>query len=254
MCSSLCSAPPDASAGVPGDPEPGEVVVAQRRVRRRLVAVVALVVLVALVVGVGYRVWFPRWRPDLRAGERLGVDVSAFQGSVDWRQVQQSGMSFAYVKATEGGDLVDERFAANWAETGRVGLPRGAYHFFTLCRDPREQAEHFLVTVPADARALAPAVDLELAGNCSARPDPAAVREQLAVFIRAVEARTRMPTVLYVGRDFLDRYRSALPPDRPLWVRRLLVRPTTPGWDIWQASHRARVPGIDGGVDLDVAR
>ncbi len=47
--------------------------------------------------------------------------------------------------------------------------------------------------------------------------------------------------MLYVGHDFFGRYGSALPPDRPLWVRRLVLRPTTPGWDLWQASHRARV-------------
>jgi lysozyme len=213
-----------------------------------------LLLLLAVVGAAGYWVWFPRWKPHLESGERLGVDVSAFQGSIDWQRVHGSGMSFAYLKATEGGDFVDHRFGVNWAETGRVGLPRGAYHFFTFCRDAREQAEHFLATVPDDPWALAPAVDLELAGNCAARPDVEVVREQLAVFLRAVEARSTAPTVLYVGRDFLDRYEAALPADRPLWVRRLLLRPSTPGWDIWQASHRADVPGIEGGVDLDVAR
>jgi len=131
---------------------------------------------------------------------------------------------------------------------------RGAYHFFTLCQPGARQADHVLAVVPLDPSALAPAVDLELAGNCARRPEVSAVRAELGAFLAAVERRTGRPTVLYLGRDFLDRYAAALPARHPRWYRRLYRRPSTEPWAIWQATARARIPGVAGEVDLDVAR
>jgi lysozyme len=172
--------------------------------------------------------------------------------------VAGDGIGFAYVKATEGGDFVDDRFAENWRDAAAAGLDVGAYHFFTLCRPGDEQAEHFLATVPHGEATLAPAIDLELAGNCSDRPDRAWVAREVGAFIDLVEEATGVPVVLYVGADFEGRYdlrddlRDDL--DRPIWHRRLHVRPDVDGWWLWQAHDRADVAGIDGGVDLDVMR
>lgn len=129
----------------------------------------------------------------------------------------------------------------------------GAYHFFTLCRPGEEQAENFLRTVPASGGALPPAIDLELAGNCSARPDRD-VRMEVTAFLDAVEAATGDRVVLYVGDDFEDRYRLRDELDRPVWHRRLLRRPGFERWWIWQFHDRADVDGIDGGADLNVMR
>jgi lysozyme len=62
----------------------------------------------------GWYGWLPRYRPDLREGESYGVDVSSHQGTIDWDRVAADDIEFAYVKATEGGDLVDARFDRNW--------------------------------------------------------------------------------------------------------------------------------------------
>lgn len=72
--------------------------------------------------------WVPGWRPPLQDGERYGIDVSAHQGPIDWTAVRADGIEFAYVKATEGGDFVDDRFGANWdgaadAGPGSRGVP-----------------------------------------------------------------------------------------------------------------------------------
>jgi lysozyme len=199
-------------------------------------------------------VWLRDHRPDLRAGERYGIDVSHHQGSIDWDRVAADDIAFAYVKATEGGDHVDARFAENWAGAHAAGLERGAYHFFTLCRPGREQAENFLATVPHDARALPPAVDLELAGNCAARPDRAALDAELGAFLVAVEGATGETVVLYVGDDFEAVYDVRERLGRPLWHRRVLRRPGLDGWWIWQVNGHASVEGIDGDVDLNVMR
>jgi lysozyme len=198
-------------------------------------------------------VWLPRFRPALGAGERYGIDVSSHQGSIDWGKVAADGMSFAYVKATEGADFVDPSFDRNWTGAAQAGMDRGAYHFFTLCSPGRGQAENFLRTVPDAPGALPPAVDLELAGNCSSRPDQAMIDRELANFLDLVETKTGQEVVLYVGDDFEDRYHVRSRLDRPLWVRRIFFRPKGP-WAIWQVSSFAKVDGTAGRVDLDVMR
>ena len=197
--------------------------------------------------------WVPGWRPPLRDGERYGIDVSAHQGPIDWERVAGDGIDFAYVKATEGGDFVDGRFAENWDGTGTAGLDRGAYHFFTLCTPGDVQARHFLAVAPPAPDALPPAVDLELAGNCASRPPQRAVEAELTRFLLLVENAWGAETVLYVGNDFEERYPGREEMDRPLWLRRFLLRPSEDWW-IWQLHGSARVDGVDGGVDLDVMR
>lgn len=198
--------------------------------------------------------WLPAYRPELQDGERYGIDVSHHQGHIDWERVARDGIAFVYIKATEGGDLVDIRFAQNWKESREAGLARGAYHFFSLCTRGRQQAQNFLAVVPVDPDALPPAVDLELAGNCGARPDRASVERELDTYLGLVERATGRPAVLYVGDDFEGRYAVRESYGRPLWLRRLLRRPGPKRWSIWQANAFARVAGVRTRVDLDVFR
>ena len=219
--------------------------------RRRWVRRIALTVVIVAVLSVGG--WFgvvPRYRPDLRADERFGIDVSSHQGSIDWKAVRGDGVTFAYVKATEGSTFTDPTFGANWAGSAAAGVTRGAYHFFTLCTPGIEQAQHFLAVAHPDPASLAPAVDLEFAGNCAGRPPGADLRRELQAFTDAVEKATGRPLLLYVGRDFQDAYRIDL--DRPRWTPRWFRRPSNT-WVIWQSSGRGRVAGVRGSVDLDVA-
>ena len=91
--------------------------------------------------------------------------------------MRASGASFAFIKATEGGDVLDPRFAGNWAAARRAGLPRGAYHFFYFCRPAIEQARWFIAHVPKDPSALPPVLDVEwnhLSPTCRRRRSPCA--------------------------------------------------------------------------------
>jgi lysozyme len=68
-----------------------------------------------------------------------GIDVSKFQGDIDWNAVANSGIKFAWIKATEGGDYADARFQANWEGAKAAGIPHGAYHFVYWCRPPLDR-------------------------------------------------------------------------------------------------------------------
>ena len=83
-----------------------------------------------------------------------GIDVSKYQGDIDWDAVAASGVKFVWIKATEGGDHADEKFQANWDGAKRVGIAHGAYHFVYWCRPPNEEVGWFEQNTPLDPDAL----------------------------------------------------------------------------------------------------
>src|SRR5689334_19896361 len=97
--------------------------------RRWVIGVLGVLVALVAVAGGLWFLWFPHYRPGLHDGERYGIDVASHQGAIDWEAVAGDHMAFAYIKATEGGDFTDDRFAENWDAAGAAGLDRGAYHF-----------------------------------------------------------------------------------------------------------------------------
>ena len=195
------------------------------------------------------------WRPSERKYPYQGIDISHHQGHIAWAKLPRQGVDFAYIKATEGSDHVDRRFSRNWHAAHRAGIRRGAYHFFRLCGSGRAQAANFVRTVPFDAAALPPAIDLEFPGNCSRRPSRAKVHKELGDFLRIVEGRYGKRAVLYLTRRFDKRYRISRTFDRPLWLRSIRSEPSfgARSWSIWQASYTRRLRGVRGHVDWNVA-
>ncbi len=197
------------------------------------------------------RLW-PTW-PDRDRFPLRGLDVSHHQGPIRWREVVADDVAFVYLKASEGGDWTDPRFAEHWRRTGRLGLPRGAYHFFTFCAPGLAQAEHFLRVAPPEADSLPPAVDVELGGNCGRRPSPAELGRELGAFLARVTAAHGRAPLVYVTPELLELHPwvRRMAGDR-LWLRSLWSEPKPP-FALWQYHCRARVAGIDGPVDLNVA-
>lgn len=207
-----------------------------------------------VVTAVAAPVAMSSWNP-LAATYTQGIDVSAHQGPIDWDAVTRGDVRFAYMKATEGSDFVDPRFAFNWRGAERAGLHRGAYHYFTLCRSGAQQAANFIRTVPRGASMLPPAVDLEHMGPCRRGPTAANVDEELRRFLDIVEAHYGQRPILYTTRRFHDAHLSALPGER-WWIRSLYTPPEfrRGEWVIWQHHNGAHRPGISEPVDLDAFR
>ena len=134
-----------------------------------------------------------------------GIDVSKYQGDIDWRRVRASGVHFAFIKATEGGDHADDRFADNWAAARAAGMPRGAYHYYYFCRTAAEQAAWFMNHVPKDPAALPPFLDLEWthkSRTCTYRPAPETVRREARFFLQALGIDDGKRPVIYTTVDF----------------------------------------------------
>lgn len=195
--------------------------------------------------------------PDPSPYAVKGMDISHYEGAIDWDQVKTAaGMSFVYMKATESTDYTDETFATNWAGASRAGLMKGAYHFYDFCKGGAEQAALFVKTVPAEAGALPPTIDLEQSNSCAKLPAKDAFRKDLAVFIAALKSAYKVDPVLYVNGSIYSAYfQGENDPDK-IWIADIRHQsPQVPGgaaWAFWQYDWHGKVPGITGEVDLDV--
>lgn len=210
-------------------------------------------VVIAALIGAGAMAggWWTPWARNYAQG----VDVSHHQGDVNWRALSMDGIAFGYIKATEGGDHIDPRFAENWQEAAEAGVARGAYHFFTLCRPASVQAAHFIATVPNDPEALPPAVDLEHMGPCRQGPTMSDVPGEARRFIDILQAHYGVRPILYTTREFHDAHLADYRGER-FWIRSLFVEPDfrQRDWVIWQHHNSGRKRGIAGPVDLNAFR
>ena len=184
-----------------------------------------------------------------------GVDVSHHQGEIDWDALGGTGIRFAFIKATEGRDHIDTRFTENWAAAERVGLARGAYHFFTFCSPGPAQAEHFLEIVPPVPGTLPPAIDVEFAGNCRSWTSIEEIREQLQLFLDRIEEAWGRSPLLYITSESEDRIVAGHFDQYPIWIRNVFWRPQSePVWLFWQFTDDAELPGVKTPVDMNVYR
>lgn len=188
-----------------------------------------------------------------------GIDVSRWQGAIDWPAVRAAGIAFAYIKATEGGDRVDPAFPDNWQGAAHAGLPRGAYHFYYFCRPAIEQAQWFIQHVPRDPAALPHVLDLEWnhrSPTCTMRPDPATVRAEATRFLDILTAHYGQRPVIYTTPDFYRETGIGTLSGTEFWLRSVADHPSTvyPGqrWSFWQYTGTGIVPGVRGPVDINV--
>ena len=187
----------------------------------------------------------------------LGIDVSHYQGLIDWGAVERSSVRFVFIKATEGGVVIDPRFSENWNGLGATSLLRGAYHFAQPKGDPEAQAEHFAAVVGARAmRMLPPVLDLETDGGLA----PAAVIDWVRAFVSKAEMLFRRELIIYTGRLWRETLGDPVIPElgtRMLWTARYgdhqpMVPRTWARWDFWQFTDGVSgevqiIPGIKGG-------
>jgi lysozyme len=185
-----------------------------------------------------------------------GVDVSKYQGLIDWDQVRGSGTQFAYIKATEGGDLMDEAFARNWEAAKNAGIRRGAYHFVYWCRPAQEQMAWFEQNVPYDPQALPPVLDVELTPDsktCKHMPQRETALATIAEMLREMEYHYGRRPVIYTTVDFYQRFLRQDFADYPIWVRSTKYYPSVKygdrRWHFWQYQSDGTVAGIRAKVD-----
>lgn len=188
-----------------------------------------------------------------------GVDVSAYQGEIDWDVLAAQGISFVFIKATEGSSFVDAKFAENYAGANRTNLRVGAYHFFSYDSTGKTQAENFCKTVPKVDGMLPPVIDLEFYGDKAKDPPEAeAVRQQLDVLLERLEAHYGQKPVFYATEKSYRLYLADHYPDYDIWIRSVYFKPGLSDgrtWTFWQYSDKGVLAGYNGEekyIDLNV--
>jgi lysozyme len=204
-------------------------------------------------------------RPADAAPTVPGIDVSKYQGRIDWELVSLTPIRFAIVRATLGNRYRDRRFARNVAGARRNGITVGAYHYAKPGRapwDPRVEADHFLDVVDLRAGDVVPVLDIEQTGGLG----PRRLRTWASSWLRRVERRTGVRAMIYSGSRFwhgsMRNTEWFARRDHPLWVAHWYVdAPAVPGgrwagrgYSVWQFSAVGRIPGIRGPVDRDRMR
>jgi len=190
----------------------------------------------------------------------LGIDVSHFQDDVNWEEIKQAGISFAYSKATQGTSYVDPKFARNWSEIKPAGLVGGTYHFYLAGEDPKVQAELFIKTVgKIEEGDMPPMLDLEEAGM---KPgiDPKKYQENLFIWLDLVEKAFSRKPIIYTDHPYGNKYLTDPKfGEYGLWIADWEKRtePRIPQawkgkWVIWQRSDKGKIEGAIGDMDHDL--
>ncbi len=188
-----------------------------------------------------------------------GIDVSKWQGAIDWSGVKQAGVVFAIVRASHGTGTIDEYFDDNWKGTKANGIIRGVYQYFEPGQDPIAQAKVLVDMVQASGGFehgdLPAVIDVETTGGQSA----SVIMANIHAWIDYVESATQRRPIIYTGSYFWDDHGldDSLS-DYPLWTAHYTTNPCPltssawAKWTFWQYTDSGSVTGIGGHVDRDV--
>jgi lysozyme len=184
-----------------------------------------------------------------------GIDVSRWQKEIQWEKALSAGLTFAFIKASEGSTIIDSQFHRNMQETANLNIPRGIYHFFRPDKDWKAQANHFT--------SLIQSYDIELDIVADIERDAGLSKHQLAnvveKFVTHVEDTSGRQLMIYTSPGFWDSHMpiTGWAHDRRLWVAHWTSRPnptlpqewSKPGkpWTFWQHSSKNQL-GPDYGV------
>jgi lysozyme len=205
-------------------------------------------------VAVDPRLYDPDYNPYLQCEDTCdhvhGIDLSHYQGEVFWETVgQNTKTAYVYLKATEGGDRIDERYERNIDLAHRYGLKVGSYHFFRPKSPLHLQLQNFMTQCRPGEQDLIPMIDIETTGGL-----PTDVFcDSLFTFLAMVESAYRQPPLIYTYRNFYNKHLVGKLDDYKIMIA--MYTPEEPelvdGRDItmWQYTSKGRIVGVSGYVD-----
>ncbi len=231
---------------------------------KRKFRILILVVIIFLFVTTGVLILNKKIKinPILAAlYEIRGVDVSHYQGVIDWEVLAQQNLDFAMIKATEGSAHQDECFSENWQAAEKTNLYLGAYHFFSFDSEGEKQAAFYINTVGNLDGKLAPVIDVEYYGDKRSNPpEKTDVVENLRAMLDTLEQHYQVKPIIYTTYTVYNDYIKGEFEGYPLWVRSIYCPPTFlfgSKWSFWQYMDTAVLEGYQGDekfIDVNVFR
>ena len=186
-----------------------------------------------------------------------GIDVSHYQQDIDWAlvkamKVNNIGIDFVFIKATEGVNLVDAQFKENMEGCKENGIRKGAYHYFLPSKSGTEQANNFIDNVVLSNGDLPPVLDIEQNNGCTTEQLLTRIEEWLTL----VEKKYKTKPIIYCNVDYYEKYISGRFDEYPIWIAHYLVKDKpriSKNWVFWQHNERGHVTGIRAtNVDFNV--
>ena len=193
-----------------------------------------------------------------------GIDVSHWQGGINWTSVRNAGIQFAWIKATEGTGYKDDRFNTNYPAAYHAGVIRGAYHFARPdVSSGATQANYFVNNGGAWSRdnlTLPGVLDIEhnpYGAMCYGRTTTQ-MRNWINDFYNTYKSRTGRDVVIYTTASWWNTCTgnwTGMSAKSPLWVAHWTSAssPTIPSgfptWTVWQYTSTGSVSGVSGNVD-----
>lgn len=188
-----------------------------------------------------------------------GVDVSSYQGNIDWEILSQQDISFAFIKASEGSSFEDPYYKTNFQNAIKTDLKIGAYHFFSYDSSGNTQAENFINIVGKHDTMMPPVVDIEFYGDKEKNlPSKEETQINLKELLQRLEEYYEQKPIIYVVNKSYDLYIKDAFEDYPIWIRDVLKKPKLSDgreWTMWQYSNRAKLNGYSGKekyIDMNV--
>lgn len=192
-------------------------------------------------------------RPNLLAAKKYdvcGIDVSHYQGAIDWEEMELLDIDFAYIKATEGSSFVDENFSDNWEHAGKTSMFIGAYHFFSFESGGKAQAEHYIRTVGDLEGKLLPVVDVEYYGKKKKQElDTDKIKQELSTLLCTLEGKYGKKPVIYTTYPAYHDFIRGSFDGYDLWIRNVYYSPDIDmkgNWIYWQYTDRAEFQTYNG--------
>ena len=181
-----------------------------------------------------------------------GIDVSGWQGNIDYTQVKNSGIEIVYMKSSEGSNFVDPYFNQNYTKAKANGLKVGFYHYVTARTNEEavNEARFFVATISGKEPDCRLAMDFESFGSLSVEE----INEIGITFIRTVENLSGKEVLIYSNTNDATNIFLGELTNYPLWVAQYEVEQPTPNgkwstWAGWQYTDIGEVAGISGYVD-----
>lgn len=225
---------------------------AAKRTKKRKQVYLVIVLLIGLVITT--LLWYQGVIiPNESVAEQYsvkGIDVSAYQGEIEWPKLQEQELEFAFIKATEGSSFVDKYFEKNWDEAGKTNLRIGAYHFFSYDSEGKTQAQNFIKNVPLNEDSLPPVIDVEFYGDKEKNlPVPELVEKELQTMVDMLEETYGKRVILYTTNKAYDLYIKERFEQCDIWIRDVFTVPSLPdkrAWTFWQYTDREQLDGYSG--------
>ena len=193
--------------------------------------------------------------------EVKGVDVSEYQGEVDWDKIKEQNIDFAFIKATEGSKGKDNSFDKNYEKLKNMDMLLGLYHFFSFESLGEEQADNYIKVVgniENDENLMLPIIDIEYYSYYKkVKPNKEWVTKELQKMLDKLEKTYRVKPIIYTTMEFYQEYIEGEFLEYDIWIRNILTKPDLENreWKFWQYTGRGRLEGYNGEeefIDLNV--